>query len=300
MADEVNNSEETLDEFLDKLGKKPAMQDGWDKVSYDAPIADTKIIGEVLDSLITPSVIVNSAVETIKDNFKIDRPPVGEKLRPGTPKTDQQQRANIGVISYALTVQGLVVNAESIYEAWPTEGDVYKLARAGKRPSINAIQDYMGTPEFANDMAERGVEFDSTPGGLSDHQIALLNILSDTSTNINLGARLKKAGVTPAKFKAWKRQRAFVEAYNRLTQIELSDAANAVDLALVSKAQSGDLRAIMYYNDLVGRGPNDKKAVDAMQFAKIVLEAVMKIEKDPEKLKAISAEIELASKQLGS
>lgn len=278
------DKEETLDEFLDKLGKTPAMQDNWDKVSYEPK----------------PEVIITHAVETVKDNFKIDRPPVGEKPKPGTVSTDQKQQVNIGVISYALTVQGMVVNAESIYEAWPTEGDAYKLERAGKRPSITAIQNYLGTPAFADDMVQRGVEFDSAPGGLSDHQIALLNILSDTTTNINLGARLKKAGVSPAKFKAWKRQRAFVEAYNRLTQIELSDAANVVDLALISKAQSGDLRAIMYYNDLVGRGPNDKKAVDAMQFAKIVLEAVMKHEKDPEKLKAISAEIELASKQLGS
>lgn len=282
MADSIDD-EETLDEFLDKLGKKPSMQDNWDKVSYE----------------VKPEVIVTHAVETIKDNLKIDRTPVGEVLRPGTPKTDEKQRVNIGIIAYALTVQGYSVTAELIYEAWPTEGDAYKLERAGKRPSINAIQDYLGTPAFADDMVQRGVEFDSAPGGLSDEQIALLNILSDTTTNINLGARLKKAGVSPAKFKAWKRQRAFVEAYNRLTQLELSDAANAVDLALISKAQSGDLRAIMYFNDLVGRGPNDKKAVDSMQFAKIVLEAVMKHETDPNKLKAISAEIELASKQIG-
>lgn len=282
MVDSIDD-DESLETFLDNLGKKPAMQDGWDKVSYD----------------VRPEVIVSHAVETVKDNLKIDRAPVGEVLRPGTAKTDQKQQVNIGVISYALTVQGMVVNAETIYEAWPTEGDAYKLERAGKRPSITAIQDYLGTPAFADDMVQRGVEFDSAPGGLSDEQIALLNILSDTTTNINLGARLKKAGVSPAKFKAWKRQRAFVEAYNRLTQIELSDAANAVDLALISKAQSGDLRAIMYYNDLVGRGPDDKKAVDSMQFAKIVLEAVMKHEKDPAKLKAISAEIELASKQIG-
>lgn len=281
MADEV---EETLDEFLDKLGKTPAMQDTWDKVSYEAK----------------PEEIVQATVINVQKNFGIGVVPVGEKPKPGTVSTNEKQQVNIGIIAYALTVQGMVVNAEEIYAAWPTEGDAYKLERAGKRPSITAIQNYLGTPAFADDMVQRGVEFDSAPGGLSDEQIALLNILSDTTTNINLGARLKKAGVTSAKFKAWKRQRAFAEAYSRLTQIELSDAANTVDLALIAKAQSGDLRAIVYYNDLVGRGPNDKKAVDSMQFSKIVLEAVMKHVKNPDTLKAISADIEIASKQLGS
>jgi DNA-binding protein Fis len=79
--------------------------------------------------------------------------------------------------------------------------------------------------------------------------------------------------------------------------MEMDDAPKIIDTQLVAMASNGDLNAIKYYNDLVGRGPNDKKAVDAMQFSKIVLEAVMK-HVNPEQLKAISAEIELASKAI--
>ena len=293
MADEV---EESLDDFLNNLGKKPNMQTDWDKVSYD-PSKTAALLGEIVEE---PKTIVNAAVQGIKENLSIDVFPVGKVLMPGTTTTSQQQKINIGVIAYALETQGYKITSEEIYKAWPSEGDAYKLARAGKRPSINAIQEYLGTPAFLDDMAQRGIEFVEKPGGMSDEQIALLNILTDTSSNINLGARLRKAGVSPAKFKVWKRQKAFSEALNRLTQVERQDATDMVDLALISKAQSGDLRAIMYFNDLVGRGPNDKKAVDAMQFSKVVLEAVMRNVKNPETLKAISAEIEIASKQLGT
>jgi len=286
---------ESLDEFLDNLGKKPNMQTDWDKKSYDSKTA--ALLGQIVEE---PKHIVDATIHEVKKNLAIDTFPVGKVLKPGTTTTNQQQKVNIGVIAYALVVQGYKITAEEIYDAWPSEGDAYKLARAGKRPSINAIQDYLGTPAFLDDMAQRGVEFAESPGGLSDEQIALLNILTDTSTNINLGARLRKAGVKPSTFKVWKRQRAFSEALNRITQVERQDAADMVDLALIAKAQSGDLRAIMYFNDLVGRGPNDKKAVDAMQFSKVVLEAVMQVVKDPAMLKEISARIEIASKQLGS
>ena len=286
--DSFSNGEESLDDFLDKLGKKPVMQDDWDKTG------ETHVITQL------PTAIVNNAVQNIKQNLGVDvfPPPVGAVMS-GTKVTDNQQKANIGIISYALTVQGYKVTAEEIWKAWPTEGDQYKLARSGKRPSITAITSYLDTDEFKIDMADRGVEFDKNPGGLTDEQIALLNILSDTTSKINLNARLKKAGVKPSTFKAWKRQRAFSEAFNRLTQLEREDAADMVDIQLISMAQSGDLNAIKYFNDLVGRGPNDKKAVDAMQFSKIVLEAVMK-HVSADQLKAISAEVELAAKQLGA
>lgn len=285
--------EESLDDFLDKLGTKPNMQDNWDKVSYSET-------GAYEITQLAP-VQVSDTVKQIAANLGVDTfpPPVGE-LKPGTTTVDKQQKTNIGLIAYALTIQDYKITSEEIYNAWPTEGDSYKLSRAGKRPSINAIQNYLGTDEFALDMADRGVEFSTRPGGLSDEQIALLNILSDTSIKGGLNTRLKRAGVTSSTFKSWKRQRAFSEAFNRLVSLERQDAAEMVDVQLISMAQNGDLNAIKYFNDLVGRGPNDRKAVDSMQFSKIVLEAVMKHVSDPQILKSISAEIELASKQLGA
>ena len=283
-------SDEELDEFLDNLGKKPAMQSDF---SAKTLLEDPEIVS------ITNVGIASQTMTNVSKSFGVNvMPPVGEVKAAGTIATDDKQKRNIEVVAYALTTRGYVLTADEIYAAWPTEGDVYKLQRAGKRPSLTAIVQYMETERFAEAMKERGVEFAPNPSGLSDEQEALLSILSDPALRGGLAARLKKAGISSSKFRAWKRQRAFNDAYKKLIQIEREDASETIDLQLISLASNGDLNAIKYYNDLVGRGPNDKKAVDAVQFSKIILESVMK-HVSPEQLKAISAEVEFASKQLG-
>jgi hypothetical protein len=288
---------ESLDDFLDSLGKKPVMQADWEKRGTP------ELIGELVPEPVhvitnAAETVVEKTISAVKNNLAIDVFPDAPKpVSVGTPTTNEQQCRNIGIIAYSLTIQGIAVTAEEIYKAWPTSGDLYKLQRAGKRPSISAIQVYLGKQEFLKDMANRGVEFSTDPGGLTDEQVAFLNIVTDTTIKSGLNARIRKAGITSATFRAWKRQPAFSEAWSRLVQMEMDDAPKIIDTQLVAMASNGDLNAIKYYNDLVGRGPNDKKAVDAMQFSKIVLEAVMK-HVNPEQLKAISAEIELASKAI--
>ena len=155
----------------------------------------------------------------------------------------------------------------------------------------------MATEEFALNMGERGIE--TVPqSGLLPEQIALISILSDTTSRMGIKERLKKAGIPWAKYNGWRRQKPFADALQEATGGALSDAVSQADVQLAQLAQNGDLKAIQYLNDMIGRGPNNRKAVDAMQFARIVLEAVQR-QVSPEQAQAISAEIELASKQLG-
>ena len=146
-------------------------------------------------------------------------------------------------------------------------------------------------------MAERGI--DTAPiQGLSPEQIALIHILTDTSSKLSFNARLKKAGISSAKYQGWRRQKPFADALSQSQGGVLHSAIGNADVQLASLAENGDLKSIIYLNEMVGRGPNNRKAVDAIQFARIVLEAVQK-NVNPEQARAISAEIELASKQLG-
>lgn len=285
-------SDEELDEFLDQLGKKAAMQDDFVKEALAEPILITQL---------PPAAIVQNTLKKLNaDHFNVGiMPPVGKTLEmAGTQNTNDQQKQNIEIISYALYTQGIIVTPDEIWKAWPTEGDPYKLQRSGKRPSLTAITQYTETDLYKENVSKWGISLAVNDKGLTDEQLALLDILSNTSKLGGLQQRLKKAGVSASKFRAWKRQRAFSEAMKRLVQYEREDAADNVDIQLISMAQNGNLNAIKYYNDLVGRGPNDKKAVDAMQFSKIILESVMK-HVTPEQLKAISAEVEFASKQMG-
>ena len=217
-------------------------------------------------------------------------------------KLTEQQKRNVGTIAYALHLKGIVVSADEIYNAWPVGGDFFTQQKAGKRPSRGQIAHYLGTDEGKNDLLNRGlsVTHEDIIGddGLTQEQIALITILSDTTSTLSLDARLRKAGVKRSVFRAWQRQAAFNAAYRKIVSEEMILAKENVDIALTKAASNGDLKAIQYYNELMGRGPNSKKDVDAIAFSRLVLEAVMRhCTKD--QIAAISTDIEFAAKQAG-
>lgn len=224
-------------------------------------------------------------------------PEIKAEIVAGPVSITTQQRNNICVIAYSLATRNLAVEPEAIYKLWPIEGDPYKLKRAGKRPSITGIQQFLATEAFSENMSERGIDI-APIQGLLPEQIALISILSDSISRASTSARLKKAGISWPKYNGWRRQKPFADALAQAQGGVLSDAIGNADTQLAQMAQNGDLKSIIYMNELIGRGPNNRKAVDAIQFARIVLEAVQK-NVNPEQARAISAEIELASKQLG-
>jgi hypothetical protein len=213
-----------------------------------------------------------------------------------------QQKNNICIIAYHLAINDRAIEPPVIYDLWPVPEnttDKYKLQRAGKRPSITGIQQFLASEHFAERMSERGVDVSPLEmQRLMPEQIALISILADTTSQLGLRARLKKAGVTWAVYNGWRRQKPFADALTKATGSALSDSIAHADVQLAQMAQNGDLAAIKYLNEMVGRGPNDRKAIDAIQFARIVLEAVQK-NVSPDQARAISAEIELVSRQLG-
>lgn len=209
----------------------------------------------------------------------------------------EQQRNNTCVIAYSLASRNLAVEPPAIYHLWPVEGDPYKLQRAGKRPSITALQQFLATEDFSFRMGERGIAI-APQTGLMPEQIALISILADTTSRLGFNARLKKAGISWPIYNGWRKQKPFADALSAAQGGALSDAVGNADVQLAQMAQNGDLKSIIYMNEMIGRGPNNRKAVDAIQFARIVLESVQK-HVNIDQAKAISAEIELASKQLG-
>lgn len=230
-------------------------------------------------------------------NDQLKMPAIKADIVAGPVALSNQQKNNICIIAYALAIKNLAFEPDKIYHLWPIEGDPYKLARAGRRPSITGIQQFMATDEFAMNMGERGIET-KPQSGLLPEQVALISILSDTTSQLGIRQRLKKAGITWAVYNGWRRQKQFADALSAATGSSLSDAVSQSDVQLAQLAQNGDLKAIVYLNEMIGRGPNNRKAVDAIQFARIVLEAVQK-HVNPEQARAISSEIELASQQLG-
>lgn len=210
-----------------------------------------------------------------------------------------QQKRNICAIAYTLNVlKDEAIESHRIHELWPTAKVNSALKnQAGPRPSITGIQQFLETEEYIDNMADRGVVVNA-PVGLTPEQIALITILSNTTSRETIRTRLKRAGVTYPTYTAWRRQRAFAEALTAATGSAMTDAIENTDVQLAVMAQNGDLNAIKYFNELLGRAPDDKKAVDAMSFAKLILEVVQRNVNSDQAL-AISTEIGLLAKQLG-
>lgn len=237
--------------------------------------------------------------EIWKPALPVTMPEIKSEIVAGQVHLTNQQKNNICVIAYSLATRNLVIEPPAIYRLWPVEGDPYKLQRAGKRPSITAISQFLLTPDYAMRMGERGIDIlPEDQQGLMPEQMALISILADTTSNVGLRGRLKKAGISWATYNGWRKQKPFADAFAQATGGVLNDAVAHADVQLAQLAQNGDLKAIQYLNDMIGRGPNNRKAVDAIQFARIVLEAVQR-HVSPDQARSISAEIELASKQLG-
>ena len=204
-----------------------------------------------------------------------------------------RQKQTVNVISYALHLQGITITPEEIATAWPV-GSTEQTLRAGKKPQDIDIASYLDTEEYRVDAEKRGVAHTKT-NGLTDRQAALIDIISDTTLRMGLESRLQRAGVKRAEFRAWKRQAAFNAAFKRAVGEELKDAAETLDVQLLSQAANGNLKAIQYANELMGRGPNNKQNVDAQKFVQLVLESIMR-HCSTEQIQAIHADLELASK----
>ena len=205
---------------------------------------------------------------------------------------NSRQKATVGVIAYAVALQGIVISPEEIVNAWPV-GSTNVVLKAGVKPTEQDVAAYMNTDAYLEDCERRGIPAEKT-GGLTERQVAFIQILSDTTLRMGLEGRLQRAGVKRAEFRAWKRQAAFATAYKRAVGTELTDMAEALDVQLMSKAVNGDLKAIQYANELMGRGPNNKQNVDAQKFVQLVLESIMR-HCSTEQIQAIHADLELAS-----
>lgn len=275
-----------LQERKTRLGKAKGNGPGPD-ISSNSPIrSGTSAMG-------------SSPIDTSMFEHKLPAiKPMAESIA-GNVSLTKKQKNNVSAIAYALDVlMGEKIEAQRIYEMWPTAKFKAELInQAGPRPSLTGITQFLGTEEYVMLMAERGIVIEA-PVGLSPEQIALITILSNTTSRETIRTRLKRAGVSYPTYTAWRRQRAFTEALTAATGAAMENAISNADIQLAVMAQNGDLPAIKYFNELMGRAPDDKKAVDAMAFAKLMLEVVQRNVSQDQAL-AISTEIGLLAKQLG-
>ena len=241
-----------------------------------SPSASEAVTGASSDSLVG---IIGSTVEL---------PAIEIKL------SDNQKKA-VCLIYRAIFVDEGELNSQTIWEMWPAstvQNENY--FRAGPRPTINDIQAFMGTEEFADKMELLGINVDLNDTGLSVEQLGLLTILTNPVDGRTLKAKLRAAGVTWSVYQAWLRHPKFQEMFRKWASTTLMDAIPAAEVQLANLMVSGDLPALKFGMEVTGRhDPANKRQVDGQKLAAIILGVIEEEIKDVNTLRAIGDKIQL-------
>lgn len=150
--------------------------------------------------------------------------------------------------------------------------------------------------KFMQALAVRGVV--PLGRGLSAKQMFALDIMSNPNVAGTWNTKLKKAGVSETQWALWMESEVFANQFRMLTGKRINQALPAVDAVLASKAISGEMDAIKYFDKRSGRDPDKREEMSSRQVVSIVVDALAKhLSRDhPELLRAISAEIEVRMK----
>lgn len=152
-----------------------------------------------------------------------------------------------------------------------------------------------GREKFYQALAARGVV--PLGQGLTTQQMLAIDIVSNPNVTGTWNTKLKKAGVTPTQWTLWMANENFANQFRTLIGKRINQALPVVDGVLASKAIAGELDAIKYFDKRTGRDPDKREEMSSRQVVSIVLDALTKhLSKDPDKLRAIAAEIEVRMK----
>jgi hypothetical protein len=221
---------------------------------------------------------------------------------------DGRQKLHIKMTARGLFTMGQPITGQAIWDLWPRGMNVSgivssaisdpeergKVFRAGARPTINEIQDFLSSQDYCDGMAALGVEIDRESSGLTVEQLGLLTILSNPADGRDLKRKLSHAGISWGKYQAWREQKVFSAAHDKIVGETLKKMMPMAKQQLAAKIASGDISAIKFGMEVTGEhDPNGKKQLDAKAFLGILLEIIEEEVTDQATLQRIAAKVSL-------
>lgn len=191
---------------------------------------------------------------------------------------------------YHLT--GTLLTAEKAYEEYGIP--VKDFEQAFKKPA------------FRDALTERGVVFERISPyadnakwiskSLTPIQLLAANSLLDLTDTRTNKKKLQDLGITTAKYNAWLKDPVFKDYLSARAKQLIGDNEHEVDLALLDRVRSGDMKAISYYNEFTGRytpassrqTPNANGNIDVQVILVRVIEIINEEVQDPKEILAIS------------
>lgn len=150
------------------------------------------------------------------------------------------------------------------------------------------ISKIIATVEFKIAIQARGVNW-TMLGGISAEQHYAISIIFNPTDRRPLAAKLKSAGVTYPKYKAWLKEPTFNNFVQRNAEEMLGDHQADIHTAFLNRALTGDINAVKFYYELTGRhNPSANQVIDLQRVVGLLLESVTKHVTDPDVLNKIT------------
>jgi len=180
--------------------------------------------------------------------------------------------------------------------------------RLGRVPTVDEVHDswsaislqtygelYASRP-FRDALRRRGIVL-TDEKMLSQDQLAALALLTDISDRRTNGAKMAALGLNTGVLSAWMRNPVFREERSRRAREITEDSVASARERLAANVDAGDQRAIEFTMAMTGvYSPALAANQDAMKVVYAVLEAVQKHVPDPEVLRSILGEVQVAAK----
>lgn len=156
----------------------------------------------------------------------------------------------------------------------------FKLSRSQLVELIPAINSYKKDANLENPITDL----------LTPEQFNLATLLLNTDDRRSVRMKLKQLNISMATYNKWKQNPAFVNYVRTQANRRLQLAGPAADLALVKLLEDGDLKAVMYYNDITGRYTSSDQ-INIAQVLAMVMEVLVSYV-TPEVLKQVAQGLE--------
>lgn len=148
--------------------------------------------------------------------------------------------------------------------------------------------------QVAFSLSERGISKKQTDR-LTPIQIAALQIMLDpANSRLSFDKRLRMANVTSTKWQGWLKQPHFLKYLTEQTERLFGETDHLAKIGLLRGVEKGDPTSLKLYFGLTGQLQNDAATNNVQVIMAYMIEAIQRHVTDPDVMRAIAADFELA------
>jgi len=149
---------------------------------------------------------------------------------------------------------------------------------------------------WLNCLERRGIAHPNKRGELTPTQVATISLLANFSDRRPIPAKIAALGVSTEQLNGWYAEPEFQRELATRCDVAFDTSFPEVQASLMRSIQKGNFQATKFYYEITGRVQTADQ-INVQQAVAGLIEAVQKVVKDPEQLRAIGEEVRLMREQ---